>query len=44
MNFYIQHILAIAHLRYEERYWEHCDMSDRFWMSIYTVLKKNDPR
>lgn len=39
MNFYFTYLLAFGHERYEDHYWQHCDLSDRFWMGIWNTVK-----
>ena len=38
MNFYITYLLAFINERYEDHYWQHCDLSDRFWMHVFDKL------
>jgi hypothetical protein len=40
MQFYFHWLWILWHFHYEKSYWEHCDMSDRFWMGVWDVLKK----
>ena len=38
MNFYWTYLLALCNERYEDHYWQHCEFSDRFWMSVFDSL------
>jgi len=41
MKFYIHWIWILWNVAYEEAYWTHCDLSDRFWMYVWEQFKQD---